>query len=104
MTNHGILTGVVIDETIEFDLDELCRVCGVSTEWLITLVEEGVLEPEGSDHRNWRFNGNCLRRVRIARELETDLGVNLPGAALALELLDEVERLRKHIALLKPQH
>jgi chaperone modulatory protein CbpM len=32
--------------------------------------------------------------VRCALRLERDLGVNLAGAALALDLLDELNRLR----------
>jgi hypothetical protein len=32
--------------------------------------------------------------VRRALRLQHDLELNLPGAALALELLDEIERLR----------
>jgi chaperone modulatory protein CbpM len=33
---------------------------------------------------------------RVVR-LQRDFGVNLPGAALALELLEEVERLRRNV-------
>ena len=42
----------------------------------------------------WRFHAVSLRRVRITRNLQEELGVNMPGAALALDLLDELERLR----------
>jgi len=35
-----------------------------------------------------------VRRVRCALRLESDLGVNLAGAALALDLLEELNRLR----------
>jgi len=33
----------------------------------------------------------------VASRLQRDLGVNLAGAALALQLLDEIETLRAHI-------
>jgi chaperone modulatory protein CbpM len=39
--------------------------------------------------------------VRIVQRLESDLGLNLAGAALALELLEEVEDLRHRIAALE---
>jgi chaperone modulatory protein CbpM len=36
-----------------------------------------------------------LARVQRALRLQHDFGVNLAGAALALDLLEEVERLRR---------
>lgn len=41
--------------------------------------------------------GISVRRVRCAQRLEQDLGVNIAGAALALELLEELERLRARL-------
>jgi chaperone modulatory protein CbpM len=97
MKTQTILTGIVVDEYAEFTLIELSQASGQSAEWIIELVEEGIVEPIGNDQAHWRFRGSCLRRVQIAQRLEQDLGVNLPGAALALELLDEMERLRRKL-------
>jgi len=36
-----------------------------------------------------------LRRVKTAIHLQRDLGVNLAGAALALELLDRITELER---------
>ncbi|MBP1152859.1 hypothetical protein JOD69_004728 [Methylocaldum sp. RMAD-M] len=44
---------------------------------------------------NWQFNTAALRRLQTALHLQRDLGVNLPGAALALDLLEELEALRR---------
>jgi len=38
-----------------------------------------------------------VRRVRCAQRLEQDLGVNVAGAALAIDLLEELERLCAHL-------
>jgi hypothetical protein len=43
----------------------------------------------------WRFHIGSVRRVRMVRRLQRDLGVNLPGAALALELLDRIAKLER---------
>jgi len=43
----------------------------------------------------WRFSGTALRRTRLALRLERDLELNLAGVALALDLMEEVERLRR---------
>lgn len=101
MTTQTILTGILVEDSTEFTLGELSRACGMPAEWILTLVEEGVIEPVGTDQTHWHFPGHCLRRVRIAQRLQSDLGINLAGTALALELLEEVESLRQRIAVLE---
>jgi len=101
MTKQTVLTGIIIEETTVFTLGELSRACGKPAEWILALVEEGIIEPAGGDQSHWQFGGHCLRRVRIVQRLESDLGINLAGAALALELLEEVEALRNRIAALE---
>lgn len=79
-------------------LIELCRVGGFHAEWVIELVEHGVLEPEGAGTTGWRFDAVNLSRARKAWRLHRDLGVNLPGVALALGLMEERDRLRRMMA------
>ena len=75
-------------------LDEFSRVCAVERRQIIELVEEGVLTPVGAQLEEWRLRGDSLRRAQTAVRLQRDLGVNLAGVALAMELMDELERLR----------
>jgi chaperone modulatory protein CbpM len=56
-------------------------------------VEEGVIEPAGRDETGWLFYGAALVRAQAALRLVRDLEVNWPGAALALDLLEELDRL-----------
>jgi chaperone modulatory protein CbpM len=92
--HDNALSGEIFDEYTLLNVDELSRLCAVERTFIIELVEEGVLEvieisPE------WRFSGRALRRARTASRLQRDLQINLPGVALALELLDELEHLRR---------
>lgn len=87
----------IIDEQTEFSLAELCRSCEVQAEFVEALVEEGILEPVGTRRRHWCFHAASLRRTRITRHLQRDLGVNLAGAALALDLLDRIEELEARL-------
>ncbi|WP_295802318.1 chaperone modulator CbpM [uncultured Microbulbifer sp.] len=93
-------TPAILDETIELTLSELCRASGLPADHIIALVEEGIIEPRG-DVRSWRFSGICVRRVRRVYSMERDLGVNLAGAALAIDLLEEVERLQARLRRLE---
>ena len=75
-------------------LDEFSRVCAVERRQIIELVEEGVLVPVGSRLEEWQLRGDSLRRAQKAVRLQRDLGINLAGVALALDLMDELEHLR----------
>lgn len=97
MSRRTIVTGVVLDDGVDFSLGELCRCCGISAETALEMVDEGLLDPIGGDPASWRFRGSALWRVRAALRLTHDLRVNLAGAALALELMDELDDLRRHL-------
>ena len=95
-------TGIVIEET-SLTLGELCRACGSHADWIICLVEESILEPQGPEIRAWRFSGASLKRARSALRLQRDLGINIAGIALALDLLEELEKLRTTLNYLTSQ-
>ena len=90
-----VLVGEVLGESDLISLSELCRSCTVEAQTVTTLVSEGILEPRGSEAENWRFSVASLRRVRTVIHLQRDLGVNLAGAALALDLLDRIAELER---------
>ena len=101
MKSHDLLpvhTGTVIEED-SLTLEQLCQACGAQTEWVISLVEESIIEPQGNEIHLWRFSGASLVRVRSALRLQRDLGVNLAGIALALDLMEELENLRAQIKM-----
>jgi chaperone modulatory protein CbpM len=105
MTNESTrpqITGIIVDEQTEFTLGELSRSCAVHAEYIIELVEEGVLVPVGREPRSWRFTSVQLRRASVALRLQQDLGVNLAGVALALDLLDELAQLRARLGTAAP--
>ncbi len=96
-----VFKGVVLEEEMEFTLHDLSRACSVHSQWVIELVEEGILEPQGKNADNWRFSGDNLKRALAVQRLQKDLGVNLPGTALVLELMEEVETLRNRLDALE---
>lgn len=95
--NQQMHTGMIIDEETELSLNELCKACSSSAEWIIELVEEGALEPIGYQQTQWRFSGNNLQRAYTAMRLQRDLGLNLAGIALALDLLEKIETLESRL-------
>jgi chaperone modulatory protein CbpM len=97
MTDNDLLKALaaeLVEEDMELSLADLCRACQLPAERVFELVDEGVIEPLGRHPARWRFRAVSIRRVRCVQRLERDLGVNVAGAALVLDLLDELERLR----------
>lgn len=80
-------------------LEELCVACNVEADWVADLVAHGALEPSGCGRAEWRFQSLTIASVAKAKRLERDLGLNTPGVALALELLDEIATLRARLRI-----
>lgn len=91
------LSGMILEEQTGLTLADVSRACVVHAECIIELVEEGVLAPVGSGPVGWRFTGVHMRRAAVALRLQRDLGINLAGVALALQLLDEIDELRARL-------
>jgi chaperone modulatory protein CbpM len=89
------ISALLLDDSVEFSLAELCAACRVSEELVVEIVAEGIVEPLGRERAHWRFTGAALTRVQRVLRLQQDFEVNLAGAALALELLEELEQLRR---------
>ena len=99
----NIVSGVIVEEGESVSFRSLCRYCSVPAEQVISMVDQGIIEPIESQVNStyWQFSGGSIIRVQEAIRLQHDLGVNLPGTALALELLDEVKALRQQVSSLQ---
>ncbi|MCL2340676.1 MAG: chaperone modulator CbpM [Proteobacteria bacterium] len=96
MSEHHItIQGIILNEETRCSLADLCSLCGVNTEAIHEMIDEGLITPEGFSVQEWRFTAVAVKRVQKAVRLQRDLRINLPGCALALDLLDELEELRR---------
>jgi chaperone modulatory protein CbpM len=96
-SENQALSGSIFDESAILTVRDLCRICAVDEQHVIELVHEGVLNVIEFDAAEWRFTGAALRRTRLALRLERDLEINLAGVALALDLMEELEHLRREL-------
>ena len=99
---HAVTTEI-LDDSVVYGLREFCDVCGVHAECVLEMVESGVIEPQGSSPSEWRFSAYTVIRFHRAKRLQRDLDINLPGVALSLELIDNLEALRNEVRYLKHQ-
>lgn len=98
-----ISAGIIVEDGENISMAELCRRCTLSAERTISMIEYGVVEPLNPDEivSRWRFPGDSVLRIQTVLRLERDLNINLEGAALALDLLDEIKALRQSVKYLK---
>lgn len=85
-------------------LSELCHFCDADDAWVVDLVDHGVLEPDGRSIEDWTFRAVHIARAKKARRLYLDLGINIEGIALILELLEERDTLRRQLVLSDERH
>lgn len=101
-TESDVFNGAVLEQQVQFTLVELSRACRADVEQVVLLVDEGVLEPQGVGRRRWRFAGSTLHRARAVLRLTRELELSVSGAALVLDLLDEIRSLKQRLARLSP--
>ncbi|WP_420389392.1 chaperone modulator CbpM [Marinobacter sp.] len=94
-----------VEPTATFTLREVCERGSCHAEFVIELVNYGVITPldESPETRQWQFDLEALARLGKAQRLQRDLKMNLPGLAMSLELLDEVQQMRREVDRLNQQ-
>lgn len=85
-----------------FSLREVCERGDCHAEFVIKLVDYGIIDPveEQAEACQWQFDMDALTRLQKAMRLQRDLKLNLPGLAVSLDLLDEVQDMRREVARL----
>jgi chaperone modulatory protein CbpM len=98
-SNEKTQTGELYDDGSEITVIELCRVCAVDAQLVDELIAEGILEPISSSAGTTVLPYSSIRRTRTVIRMQRDLGVNLPGAAVALDLIERIHVLRARIRM-----
>jgi len=93
------IEGTIVENEVHMTIVELAEAVSTPEDLIMAWVSEGVLSPAGATPQDWRFSGNSLQRAKTAARLMHDLELNLPGVALALNLLDELDQLRNQLHL-----
>lgn len=103
MTERKMITGIIVDKTTRITFIEVCERYNIPKKDLADLIEYGIIEADVENFERSQFDFETLERIFSALRLKQDLGINTPGIALALELLDKIERIEQEIDILKRQ-
>jgi chaperone modulatory protein CbpM len=95
---------IVIDEScFTLSLKELTEYGSVSADYILELVDQGILDVVDQQNENILFRADTAARLQKLLRLQQQLELNLPGAAVALDLMDEIDRLHAQVAQLEAQ-
>jgi chaperone modulatory protein CbpM len=97
----NVLEARLLGESDWIAVTDVCQLCLIDMTAIVELVELGVVVSRGPTPAEWSVPAASLPRLRIAGRLMRDLGVNVTGAALAVELLEARGDLERQIRRLE---
>ncbi len=100
MDSKTIVAGVLMDENTTVSFVEICQKCNISEEILGDMIEHGLFGGGSIHISSKHVDSRSFGRIQSACRLQQDLGINVPGVILVLELLDELQQLRNEINIL----
>lgn len=92
-----LLEAHLLEENDWIQVETLLGLCDLTLDAVIELAELGVVAPRGIAPNEWLLPAAMLPRLRTMSRLMHDLGVNLSGAALAVELLESRRQLERRV-------
>ena len=101
MEKNTVILGELMDDHKTISFTQVCHTYHISEDVLIELLEHGLFDEIKSPVKHANFNPSMLGRIQSAQRLLDDLGVNLQGVILALELRDELETVRRELTMLR---
>jgi DNA-binding transcriptional MerR regulator len=84
------------EETL-LTIEQVAERCGVQHTFVRLLLEHGVIEVQ--ERRRLLLSQDATLRINKVVRLQRDLGVNVPGASVILELLERIDDLERQVRL-----
>ena len=82
------------NDNIIYTTNAVCYSYKLDQETINEMVSWGIANPAGNTPENWLFTHDDFERIGRASRFRNELEINIPGAALALQLLEDIQNLR----------
>lgn len=92
---------MLIEESETITYTEVCRKYNIPEKLLIEMMEQGLFSNQSTRLNELQLNQKELQKIESAFRLHRDLGINLPGVVLAIELLERIERMDSELNILR---
>ena len=81
----------------QLTLESLAACAEIPPARLEYFMEYGLIEPVARWGTQWLFDTTCIARLHMIERLRRDLGANLAGIAVILDLLDRLTTLQREV-------
>lgn len=85
------------------DVPELSRICGLSTDELLELMDYGALVPLNAQQRQPVFSTSCIMPLREAAGIRSDFDLDLFTVTILLGYINRISELEKQLRALHAQ-
>jgi chaperone modulatory protein CbpM len=86
------------NENIIYTTNAVCNSYKLNQDTINEMVSWGIADPAGTKPEKWQFTHEDFERIGRATRFRNELEINIPGAALALQLLEDIQNLRNKSA------
>ena len=76
-------------------LEDVAHSAGVHPDILHHFIDLGLIQPADAPSAGIMFDAEAVHRIRVIQRLRCDLGVNLQGIGVILDLLDRLNAERR---------
>ncbi len=80
---------------VQLTFNEIVRACNDDRDWVVNVIEEEIISVSGRPDEAV-FSGFQLARLSRVHRISRDFEASIPATALIMQLLDELESLRKN--------
>ena len=84
-------------------LTEVTQSIHLSADTVVTIVDCGIVQPRGEQPNQWLFEPRMVSLMQRACRLQRDLELDWPAVALAMALIEDLQRLRNENQRLRRQ-
>ena len=84
----------MLNDNVFYTTKAVCKSYKLNLSTVGEMVSWGIAEPSGNKPEKWLFSHKDFERIGRASRFNRELEINIPGAALALQLLEDIQNLR----------
>jgi DNA-binding transcriptional MerR regulator len=89
------------DPRVVYSIDTVAHLANVPRRVILIYYKHGLVSPVSDPRQGYYFDAEAIRALRQIEQLRNRYGINLVGARVILDLMNEVQELRDQVRFLR---